>query len=134
MSTLNVSNITDGTDTVRTSYVLNGSAKAWVNWDGTGTIAVRDSLNVSSLTDQTTGQYEVNFSSNMANTSYYVAGYGNASSATNNFSGSESLGLATSNSSMDGQLVGSCSLGSYVGGTGYADSKLAFLSTRGDLA
>ena len=31
MSTLNVSNITDGTTTVGTSYVVNGSAKAWVS-------------------------------------------------------------------------------------------------------
>ena len=51
MSTLNVSNITDGTDTVGTSYVVNGSAKAWVNFNGSGTIAVRNSLNVASLTD-----------------------------------------------------------------------------------
>jgi len=42
MSTLNVSNITDGTDTVGTSYVVNGSAKAWVNFNGTGTIAARE--------------------------------------------------------------------------------------------
>ena len=63
MSTLNVSNITDGTDTVETGYVLNGSAKAWVNFNGTGTIAARDSLNVSSLTDIGTGIYETNYSS-----------------------------------------------------------------------
>lgn len=62
MSTISVANITDGTDTVGTSYVVNGSAKAWVNFDGTGTIAARDSLNLSSLTDNGTGNYTVNFS------------------------------------------------------------------------
>ena len=38
MSTLNVSNITDGTDTVGTSYVVNGSAKAWAAYNGQGTV------------------------------------------------------------------------------------------------
>jgi hypothetical protein len=61
MSTLNVSNITDGTTTVGTSYVVNGSAKAWVNWNGTSTIAARDSFNLSSLTDNGTGDNTLNF-------------------------------------------------------------------------
>jgi hypothetical protein len=81
MSTLNVSNITDGTDTVETGYVLNGSAKAWVNFNGTGTIAARDSLNVSSLSDDATGNYDVNFTSAFANADYsgpYACGYGAA--------------------------------------------------------
>ena len=70
MSTLNVSNITDGTTTVGTSYVVNGSAKAWVNFNGTGTIAIRDSLNVASLTDINVGRYEVNFTNSMADANY----------------------------------------------------------------
>jgi hypothetical protein len=74
MSTLNVANITDGTDTVETGYVVNGSAKAWVNMRGTGTVAIRDSLNVSSTTDIGTGRYSVNFSSNLANTNYAATG------------------------------------------------------------
>ena len=63
MSTLTVSNISDSTTTVGTSYVVNGSAKAWINFDGTGTIAIRDSLNVASLTDNDTGVYTINLSS-----------------------------------------------------------------------
>lgn len=54
--------ISDGTTTLGTGYVVNGSAKAWVNFNGTGTIAARDSLNVSSLTDNGTGSYTVNWS------------------------------------------------------------------------
>jgi hypothetical protein len=69
MSTLNVSNISDGTDTVETGYVVNGSAKAWVNFNGTGTPAIRDSLNASSLTDRGTGLFDVNITSAFANTS-----------------------------------------------------------------
>ena len=80
MSTLNVSNITDGTDTVETGYVVNGSAKAWVNFNGTGTVAMRDSLNISSLTDNGTGSYTINFSTNMNNANY------STTSATSQFS------------------------------------------------
>ena len=70
MSTLNVSNISDGTTTVGTSYVVNGSAKAWVNFNGTGTIATRDSFNVASLTDNATGDSTINFTANMGNSNY----------------------------------------------------------------
>ena len=74
MSTLNVSNISDGTTTVGTSYVVNGSAKAWVNFNGTGTIAARDSFNTSSLTDIGTGEYSQTFTSSMSNNGYSLTG------------------------------------------------------------
>ena len=70
MSTIDVANLTDGTDTVATGYVINGSAKAWVDWDGTGTIYIRDSMNVSSVTDNGVGQFTANFTNNMDNASY----------------------------------------------------------------
>ena len=66
MSTLNVSNITDGTDTVGTSYVVNGSAKAWVDYTSIGTVAIQISQNVSSLTDTGVGDIDVNLSSALA--------------------------------------------------------------------
>ena len=66
MSTLTVSNISDATTTVGTSYVVNGSAKAWVNFNGTGTVAIRISLNTSSIVDRGTGQYSQNFSSSFS--------------------------------------------------------------------
>lgn len=55
MSTLEVSNITDGTDTVETGYVVNGSLKAWVAANNAAVI--RNSLNVSSGVDHGTGDY-----------------------------------------------------------------------------
>jgi len=63
MSTIVTSNVSDGTLSIPTTYVTTGSAKAWVNFNGTGTIAARDSFNVASLTDNGTGDYTVNFSS-----------------------------------------------------------------------
>jgi len=70
MSTLNVANISDGADSIPTGYVVNGSAKAWVEWDGTGIIYLRDSMNVSSVTDNGVGQFTANFTNNMDTASY----------------------------------------------------------------
>ena len=72
MSTIVTSNVSDGTLSIPTTYVTNGSAKAWVNFNGTGTIAARDSFNVASLTDHGTGDYTVNYSNNMDNGNYAV--------------------------------------------------------------
>jgi len=66
MSNLVVSNISDGTTSVGTGYVVNGSAKVWVSYNGTGTVAIRASLNVSSLTDNATGQQTVSYTNNFA--------------------------------------------------------------------
>ena len=79
MSTLQVSNLNDGTTTVPTTFVNSGSAKSWLNADGTGTISIRDSLNVSSIVDTFTGQITFNFSNAFANLGY------SATAATNQF-------------------------------------------------
>jgi hypothetical protein len=44
--------------------------RAWVNFDGTGTLAIRDSGNVSSVTDNGTGSYTPNFSTNMPDVNF----------------------------------------------------------------
>jgi hypothetical protein len=68
MSTIRVDNF--GPSAGGTTYSARGIAKAWVNFDGTGTIAARDSENVSSLTDDGTGKYDVNFTSAFAAADY----------------------------------------------------------------
>ena len=88
MSTIDVANLTDAestttnsanssdvfnnTTTVDTKYITNGCAKAWVNFNGTGSVAIRDSMNVSSLGDTATGEYTVDFSNNMATSTYAI--------------------------------------------------------------
>jgi hypothetical protein len=52
------------------------AAKSWVNLNGTGTVAIRDSENVASLTDNGTGEYTVNFTNAMANQNYSPNGDG----------------------------------------------------------
>ena len=68
MSQITVENIKRSTETASRS--TRGVAAAWVNFNGTGTIAARDSLNVSSLTDNGAGQYDVTVSSAFATNSY----------------------------------------------------------------
>ena len=55
-----------------TTNLQQGLAKAWVNFNGTGTIATRDALNISGLTDNATGHYTVTVSSAMANNDFAV--------------------------------------------------------------
>jgi hypothetical protein len=70
--------IADELDTESTAVtnVINGSAKAWVNFNGTGTVAIRGSFNVSSITDNSTGVYTVNFTNAMPDVNYSVIGSG----------------------------------------------------------
>jgi len=79
MSTIKVDTIKD------TNNVEVYTAKAWVNFDGTGTVAIRDSGNVSSITDNGTGDYTITFINAMPDTDYAIvtnAGSPNASSGT----------------------------------------------------
>ena len=45
-------------------------AKAWVNFNGTGTVAIRAAGNVSSITDNGTGDYTVNFTTAFTDANY----------------------------------------------------------------
>lgn len=71
MSTLKVNNITD-TSGGSSNLSVPGAAKAWVNFNGSGTVAIRDDLNVSSITDSGTGAYKVNMTNALSNTNYAV--------------------------------------------------------------
>jgi len=48
--------------------------RAWVNFNGTGTVAIRASGNVTSITDNGTGDYTVNFTTAMPDANYSIAG------------------------------------------------------------
>jgi len=78
--------ITDGTIVnadINASAAITGTkisnlndAKAWVNFNGTGTIAIRSSFNVSSLTDGGTGTYTVNLTTALTDANGSVVGGG----------------------------------------------------------
>ena len=81
MSTLKTNTLSNvaGTASTAIENAINGSAKAWVNFNGTGTVAIRASYNVSSITDNGTGMYTVNFTTAMPDANFSaLASAGNA--------------------------------------------------------
>ena len=78
MSTLTVSNISNGSVSTSSTNVIQGSAKAWVNYNA-NTQTVLNSFNVSSVTYGGTGNYTANFTTAMPNATYcpvFGAGWG----------------------------------------------------------
>ena len=57
--------------------------RAWVSFNGTGTVAIRDNYNVSSVTDTGTGNFTLNFSSAMTDTNYCAVGMSDANNGEN---------------------------------------------------
>lgn len=84
MSTLKVATIQDtsGNNSSTPNEVAQGRAKAWVNFDGTGSVSIDDSFNVSSITDNSTGNYTINFTNAMSNAEYAVTGSVETTNAT----------------------------------------------------
>lgn len=81
MSTLKTDTLSNvaGSKSVPMNTVVDGSAKAWVNFNGTGTVAIRAAFNVSSITDNGAGDYTVNFTSALTDANYALCGFANNS-------------------------------------------------------
>jgi len=58
--------------------------RAWVNFNGTGTVAIRASFNVSSITDNGTGDYTVNMTTAMSDANYSITGASGGANSTSN--------------------------------------------------
>ncbi len=72
------------------------ACRAWVNFNGTGTVAIRASGNVSSITDNGTGDYTANFTTAMPDANYSVAGTTVGSGSGAIYIDSRGVGLGTS--------------------------------------
>lgn len=68
-----VTTLNSSSGVLATQNGMTGIATAWVNFNGTGTVAIRSSFNVTSITDNGTGDYTVNFTTAMANANYALA-------------------------------------------------------------
>lgn len=92
--TLTISTLSDGTNSTSTTNCIQGSAKAWVNFNGTtspGTI--RASFNVGSVTKNGTGDYTVNFTTAMPDANYATQCSGKKDGQTdNNFKANQKAG------------------------------------------
>ena len=85
-----LTDVSDIEPQVKTATNATGDApiyacRAWVNFDGTDTVSIRESGNVSSITDQSTGIYRINLTNDMPDSNYSVvatAGFQQRSTAT----------------------------------------------------
>jgi len=102
--------------------LTRGVAKAWVNFNGTGTVAIRDSENVSSITDSGTGVYTLNLSND-----FDVADYSICASTTG---GAGAYSVA----GPDTQLSSSFAIYTSDGSTAQEDKTSVWACSHGDLA
>ena len=86
MSTIkanDIQNTSGGIPTVKGQRLI---PTAWVNFNGTGTVAIRDSENVSSITDTAQGRFTLNIATALASVDYLMSG------SAGNFTGQTSVG------------------------------------------
>jgi hypothetical protein len=121
-----------GEGTSATTNLQQGLAKVWVNFDGTATdAATRDSLNVSGMTDNNTGEYRITYTNNMSDSGYAVTqgadGVYNGVVCAIGFADSQNNGLASTHYDHN-------SRGADVSGGGVFDTAITTGSVHGDLA
>ena len=74
MSDIRANTISNAAGTGPIELTKQSAAKAWINFNGTGTVAIRDSFNSSSLTDHNTGDYTLTFSNELASGNFAWSG------------------------------------------------------------
>ena len=113
-----------------TTSLQQGLCKVWINMDGTGTIAIKDSFNVSGITDNSTGQYRVAYTNNMSDSEYALTqgadGTYNGTVCSIGFGDSQNSGLASTH--YDNDSRGGHDSGSNI------DTVITTGSAHGDLA
>ena len=138
-SELRVNTLKDaaGNNSVGMEYVANGTAKSWINFNGNGTPAARDSFNFSSITDNATGDYTVNISNAFATANYVTHSSGtyadgNTSSVNDAALVGLTRGITNPLTTSSGRYINFARAGS--GGTTLYDAPYILISSTGDLA
>ena len=140
-SELRVNTLKDasGNNSVATSFVAGGSAKLWLNLDGTATFdssdtEINDSFNVGSTIDNGTGDYSITFTSTMESGNYAIAGTTRSNNASTGTRGPN--GIMTDNGTAEtgsGFTIYSAR-GSTASSDGALQDSLIYLAVHGDLA
>jgi hypothetical protein len=81
-SVLNVDTIADKAGTGPVGLTKQSAAKAWINFNGTGTIATRNSFSISSISDGGTGNYTTSFTNSMNDADFAPSGCSGETSGT----------------------------------------------------
>jgi hypothetical protein len=116
-----------------TRSLVRGTAAAWVNFNGTGTIAARDSENVSSLTDNGTGNHTVNFTNAFGAVEYTVVGSTSTLTALTRTTVFEIYDTGTPDLTVSSARVSTSEVSSAVNRTS-ADRPVVSATFNGDLA
>ena len=125
MSEIRATTISDTAGTGPVTLTKQSAAKAWVNFNGSGTVSIRDSQGISGLVDNGTGNYTISYTNVMNNSNY-------ASPAQ---VGHSLPGRYGALSDSDGKLVGSAIFYGFQTSTGNAlDSTEYSICIHGDLA
>ena len=121
-----------------TTNLQQGLAKVWVNFNGSGTLAVRDSFSIASVTDGGTGNFTPNFSNAFNNTNYI--GSGTPVAENNHTRGNKGIGVGMAgNGTINNQTTTALQMFSNYGSTASAnggadDTQAGFIVFFGDLA
>ena len=98
LDTVKVTTIADslGANTSTPADIYSGRAKAWVLWDGSGTVSILRAYNCSSITDRGVGTYTVNFTTAFPTVNYSVLITGSSNASRHGFAaGNETTVLRT---------------------------------------
>tara|TARA_R100001510_G_scaffold54544_1_gene57377 strand:- start:416 stop:841 length:426 start_codon:yes stop_codon:yes gene_type:complete len=114
-----------------TMHMQQGLCKTWINFNGTGTIATRDSFNVSGVTDNGTGDFSVNYANNMGNDDYAFGGHTPNAGSTMNFHWINDLANDYTTALLRTRTLFT---NNFTGGGSNQDPVLCTLTTSGDLA
>lgn len=133
MSTTRLQNIGPAvSDNITTKFLIHGSLKCWTAINGTGTIAIRDSFNTTSITDNGVGRYQTNITNLMKVVSYFSSGtvcyHTVDANEFDRYMGADFNGGNIDNA----RTTGLCRYGSYT--AAYVDPPQAGVFILGDLA
>ena len=110
-----------------TQSLQQGLAKAWINIEGEGTIAVRDSFNNSSIVDRADGRYTTTVTNAMNNTNYSVFYTGQKSGASDD-------GYVLGGIGTGGITATAVQITTQIGSSGHDDIPTVNVANYGDLA
>ena len=122
-SELRVNTLKDasGNNSVATSVIAEGTAKAWANIDGSGTVSFRDSFNTSGLTDNGTGDYTTSFSTSFGNANYSFTYCGASDGAETTYQMKSSSMAAGTHQVQLKNAAGTVTDRDFIGGTFHGD-------------
>ena len=132
MSEIRATTISDLAGTGPATLTKQSAAKAWVNFNGSGTPAVSGSFNVSSITDRAAGKYAVVFTSSFANANHSSSGNGKKDNTTDDGNVHVQIGGATDYTTLATEIR--IAVGRLTQTFDGVDSPAIQASTHGDLA